>query len=118
MKAVMLLAQHNEEYQTMDEMTAQQRIDALRKSLELYNQQYYDQDNPTISDYDYDRLMRELETLEREFPQFQRTDSPTQHVGGTASRTFQKVSHDVQMMSLQDVFSDDEMRAFIERCQE
>ena len=46
----------------MDEMTAQQRIDALRKSLELYNQQYYDQDNPTISDYDYDRLMRELET--------------------------------------------------------
>ena len=118
MKAVMLSAQHNEEYQTMDEMTAQQRIDALRKSLELYNQQYYDQDNPTISDYDYDRLMRELETLEREFPQFQRTDSPTQHVGGTASRTFQKVSHDVQMMSLQDVFSDDEMRAFIERCQE
>ena len=102
----------------MDEMTAQQRIDALRKSLELYNQQYYDQDNPTISDYDYDRLMRELETLEWEFPQFQRTDSPTQHVGGTASRTFQKVSHDVQMMSLQDVFSDDEMRAFIERCQE
>ena len=79
----------------MDEMTAQQRIDALRKSLELYNQQYYDQDNPTISDYDYDRLMRELETLEQEFPQFQRTDSPTQHVGGTASRTFQKVSHDV-----------------------
>ena len=76
------------------------------------------QDAPTVTDYEYDMLMRELETLEGEYPQFAAADSPTRHVGGTASRTFEKVSHAVQMMSLQDVFSYAEMDAFVQRCQE
>ena len=89
----------------MDETTAKQRIAELKQLLERYNEEYYVQDAPTVTDYEYDMLMRELETLEGEYPQFAAADSPTRHVGGTASRTFEKVSHAVQMMSLQDVFS-------------
>lgn len=102
----------------MDEMTAKQRMSDLQQLLEQYNEQYYMQGNPTISDYEYDMLMRELELLEQQFPQYATADSPTRHVGGRASRTFEKVSHIVQMMSLQDVFSYEEMDAFIHRCQE
>ena len=96
----------------MDETTAKQRIAELKQLLERYNEEYYVQDAPTVTDYEYDMLMRELETLEGEYPQFAAADSPTRHVGGTASRTFEKVSHAVQMMSLQDVFSYAEMDAF------
>ena len=102
----------------MDETTAKQRIAELKQLLERYNEEYYVQDAPTVTDYEYDMLMRELETLEGEYPQFAAADSPTRHVGGTASRTFEKVSHAVQMMSLQDVFSYAEMDAFVKRCQE
>ena len=102
----------------MDETTAKQRIAELKQLLERYNEEYYVQDAPTVTDYEYDMLMRELETLEGEYPQFAAADSPTRHVGGTASRTFEKVSHAVQMMSLQDVFSYAEMDAFGQRCQE
>ena len=102
----------------MDETTAKQRIAELKQLLERYNEEYYVQDAPTVTDYEYDMLMRELETLEGEYPQFAAADSPTRHVGGTASRTFEKVSHAVQMMSLQDVFSYAEMDAFVQRCQE
>ena len=102
----------------MDEITAKQRISELRKLLETYNEQYYMQDNPSVSDYEYDMRMRELETLEQQFPQFAAPDSPTHHVGGGVSRTFDKVQHTVQMMSLQDVFSFAEMDAFLQRCQE
>lgn len=109
---------HSKENQNMDEMTAKQRMSELRQLLEQYNEQYYMQENPTVSDYEYDMLMRELETLEQQFPQYATGDSPTKHVGGTASRTFEKVPHAVQMMSLQDVFSYEEMDAFVRRCQE
>lgn len=102
----------------MDEITAKQRISELRKLLETYNEQYYMQDNPSVSDYEYDMRMRELETLEQQYPQFAAPDSPTHHVGGGVSRTFDKVQHTVQMMSLQDVFSFAEMDAFLQRCQE
>ena len=102
----------------MDEKTAKKRIQELSKKLEQYNTQYYEQDRPTVSDYEYDMLMRELETLEQQFPEFSASDSPTRHVGGTASRLFEKVPHSVQMMSLQDVFSFAEMDAFLNRCAE
>lgn len=102
----------------MDEKTAKQRILELRRLLEECNEQYYIQDNPTVSDYAYDMMMRELETLEQQFPQFATSDSPTKHVGGFASRAFEKVPHAVQMMSLQDVFTFSEMQTFIQRCQE
>ena len=88
----------------MDETTAKQRIAELKQLLERYNEEYYVQDAPTVTDYEYDMLMRELETLEGEYPQFAAADSPTRHVGGTASRTFEKVSHAQMMASLQDVF--------------
>lgn len=101
----------------MDETIAKQRIQELQRSLEQYNEQYYMQDNPTITDYEYDMLMRELETLEQQFPEYALPNSPTKHVGGAVSRTFDKVSHAVQMMSLQDVFSFTEMDAFVLRCQ-
>ena len=97
----------------MDETTAKQRIAELKQLLERYNEEYYVQDAPTVTDYEYDMLMRELETLEGEYPQFAAADSPTRHVGGTASRTFEKVSHAVQMMSLQDVFP---MRKWMPLC--
>ena len=74
----------------MDETTAKQRIAELKQLLERYNEEYYVQDAPTVTDYEYDMLMRELETLEGEYPQFAAADSPTRHVGGTASRTFEK----------------------------
>lgn len=102
----------------MDAFTAKNRIQELSKLLEEYNQQYYVQDNPTVTDYEYDMLLRELETLEQEYPQFAAADSPTKHVGGAASRIFEKVPHAVQMMSLQDVFSYEEMDGFVRRCQE
>ncbi len=100
----------------MEEKAAKRRIQQLQSMLETYNVQYYEQDNPTISDYEYDMLLRELETLETEFPSYAMENSPTKHVGGAASRVFEKVPHAVQMMSLQDVFSFAEMDTFWERC--
>ena len=102
----------------MDEQTAKTRIQELSQLLKQYNQQYYDQDNPSVTDDAYDMLLRELETLEQEFPHLAAPDSPTKHVGGTASRIFEKVPHTIQMMSLQDVFSYEEMDSFVQRCQE
>lgn len=102
----------------MDEKLAQDRIKKLRQKIEQYNREYYEQDNPTVTDYTYDMLMRELEQLESAFPKFAKEDSPTKYVGGAPSRTFEKVPHTVQMMSLQDVFSYEEMDAFVKRCQE
>ena len=61
----------------MDETTAKQRIAELKQLLERYNEEYYVQDAPTVTDYEYDMLMRELETLEGEYPQFAAADSPT-----------------------------------------
>ncbi len=101
----------------MDEITAKQRIEKLSGTLTTYNEQYYMHDAPTVPDDVYDKLMRELETLEQQYPQYALSDSPTRRVGGGVSRAFEKVPHAVQMMSLQDVFSFAEMRAFVERCQ-
>ncbi|MCC8110893.1 MAG: NAD-dependent DNA ligase LigA [Ruminococcus sp.] len=100
----------------MKKNAAKQRMQQLQTMLELYNVQYYELDNPTVSDYEYDMRLLELETLEEQFPEYASQNSPTKHVGGTASRTFEKVQHTVQMMSLQDVFSFDEMDLFLKRC--
>jgi DNA ligase (NAD+) len=85
---------------------------ALAAEIEEHNRSYYVLDNPTISDYDYDMRMRRLEELEALFPELQTPESPTQRVGGEALNTFRKVTHAVQMGSLQDVFTGDELRAF------
>lgn len=100
----------------MDKNQAKARILQLSEELERYNREYYENNNSLISDYDFDMLLRELETLEREYPEFITENSPTQHVGGGASRTFEKVQHVVQMTSLQDVFSEAEMAEFLQKC--
>lgn len=99
----------------MEISSAKARILELTKRINELNHNYYIMDNPTESDFDYDMLLRELERLEAEFPQFISQDSPTVRVGGESDNTFEKVEHSVLMGSLQDVFSFDELRAFDER---
>ena len=83
-----------------------QKIEDLRQKILYHNDLYYNQDNPEISDYEYDMMMQELKRLETDHPEFITADSPTQKVGGTAKRQAGVlVKHDVPMLSLQDVFS-------------
>ena len=96
-------------------MEAKQRIEELTKILSEANYLYYVQDNPSMPDFEYDRLLRELEELEAANPELVRPDSPTQRVGGEALSKFEKVAHPVPLMSLQDVFSPEELREFIEK---
>ena len=99
----------------MDINKAKERVEALRGEIERHNHNYYDLDAPTIEDDEYDALMRELRGLEQEFPELLTPDSPSQRVGGTALNTFEKVTHAVQMGSLQDVFSVSEVEEFVNR---
>lgn len=87
----------------------------LKDKIKQYNHAYYDEDAPLISDYKYDSLLRELEELEKEHPEWQSEDSPTLNVGGTVNETFSKVEHEVKMESLQDLFSLAEIRDFINK---
>lgn len=94
---------------------AQKRVEELRTVIEKNNRLYYDQDAPELEDYQYDALTRELRELEAAFPQLVSETSPTQHVGGTASSRFAKVTHAVKMESLLDAFSYEELRDFDRR---
>ena len=96
----------------MDKNQAKERIEELRKKTEYYAQKYYDEDNPEISDFEYDMLMVELRNLEKEYPEFISKDSLTQKVGGTVKEGFEKVTHEVPLQSLQDVFSIEEVEEF------
>ena len=93
----------------MELLTAKKRIDELRSLLEYHSKRYYVDDSPEIEDYEYDMMLRELETLEEEFPRLKSSDSPTEKVGGKASKLFSAVEHRVKMESLQDAFSFDEL---------
>ncbi len=99
----------------MDKEKAKKRIDELNKLTAYYASKYYDDDNPEISDFEYDMLMNELKNLEKQFPEFINADSLTQKVGGTVKEGFEKVTHVVPLQSLQDVFSYDELYSFDER---
>ncbi len=99
----------------MTEIEAKARIEYLRKTIEHNSKLYYIYDSPEISDYEYDMMFRELQDLEKEYPQFFSPDSPTVRVGGKALEKFEKVTHEVRMGSLLDVFSFDETSAFIEK---
>lgn len=94
-------------------MSTKERMDELVDLLNEAGYRYYVLDNPTMPDYEYDRLLRELEVLEQENPAFSREDSPTKRVGGMAVSQFEKVSHTVPLMSLQDVFSMEELSDFL-----
>ena len=102
----------------MDFITAQNRAQELTKQLEYHNNLYYNQDDPEISDYDYDMLMRELENIEKEFPSLKSPMSPTNRVGGNAGEKFSPVTHEVVMESLHDSFSHEELREFDARVRE
>ena len=97
----------------MELKEAEKRASELRAVIEKHNHNYYDLDNPTIEDDEYDALMRELRGIEQQYPDLSTPDSPTHRVGGTVSSSFEKVQHVVQMGSLQDIFSEEEVRAFI-----
>ena len=95
-----------------------ERILELTQLLNEANYKYYVLDNPDMPDFEYDRLLRELENLEAEYPQFVQADSPTLRVGGQALSKFEKVNHPVPLMSLQDVFSMEELGEFLDKIQE
>ena len=102
----------------MQKEEARLRIEALTKELRYHNEKYYVEDAPEIDDFTYDRMYRELETLEAQFPELRTPDSPTQKVGGPARNTFAPVAHEVPLESLHDSFSEDELRDFDRRVRE
>ena len=104
--------------QMLDLEQARQRVQELRTVIEKNNRLYYDQDAPELEDFEYDALTRELKELEAAYPELITPASPTQHVGGTPSGRFAKVTHTVKMESLLDAFSYDELRDFDRRVQE
>ena len=92
-----------------------QRIDELIKIINKASEEYYTNDNPTITDQEYDDYYHELEKLEQQYPELIREDSPTKRVGGKIIDEFKKVSHEIPMMSLGDIFSEDEIFEFDQR---
>lgn len=93
-------------------MDIKQEILSLRAEVEEHSRRYYDEDAPTISDFEYDKLIHRLADLEDQYPQYKTPDSPTQHVGGKVSSKFSPIHHEVPLDSLADVFSYDELFAF------
>ncbi len=104
--------------QMNNNLTAEQaklRAEDLRKKIRRAAELYYNQDAPEISDFEYDAMFEELKQLEAAFPEIDTPDSPTHKVGGAASEKFEKVTHPVKMGSLSDVFSEEELTAFLTR---
>ena len=93
----------------------EQRINELIDILTKANYEYYSLDNPTITDQEYDSLMDELIKLEEKHPEFIRDDSPTRRIGGEIISEFKKVTHEIPMMSLGDIFSEEEIYSFDEK---
>lgn len=99
----------------MNKEKAKKRIEELKELTSYHAKKYYDEDNPEISDFEYDMLMVELKNLENEHPEFIKKESLTQHVGGTIKEGFEKVEHEIPLQSLQDIFNINELYAFEER---
>lgn len=102
----------------MDIISAERRIKELTEQLEYHNNLYYNMDEPEISDFEYDKMLKELETLEEQFPMLKSPLSPTNRVGGNAGEKFSPVTHTVVMESLHDSFSHDELRDFDRKVRE
>lgn len=94
---------------------AKKRVEELREIIAYHNKKYYDDDAPVISDFEYDMLNNELKNLEKQFPELITKESNTQKVGGTAKKGFKEVTHEVPLLSLQDVFSFEEVYEFDKR---
>lgn len=102
-----------------DIRTIKKKLAELRKAIRYHNNRYYNEDDPAITDYEYDQLMLCLKAVEKKYPELITKNSPTQMVGGEARRTAGVlVRHDVPMLSLQDVFSKEEIFAFVEELQQ
>jgi len=99
----------------MDIKTAEQRVKELHDTLNKYSYEYYVMDQPSVPDSEYDRLLKELNDIEAQFPQLQTPDSPTQRVGGSVLDAFQKVRHDTPMLSLGNAFNEEDLRDFDRR---
>ena len=105
----------------VDQLTlaaAKQEITPLREQLTKWGREYYEQDNPSVEDYVYDRAYQRLVELEQRFPELKTSDSPTQHVGGGPTSELIKVTHEIPMLSMGDVFSIDELMDFNQRQQD
>lgn len=102
----------------MEKQEAQRRLEELREQVRYHSRKYYTEDDPEISDFAYDQLYRQLETLEAAFPELVTEDSPTQKVGGAVYNTFAPVTHQVPLESLHDSFSQEELREFDRRVRE
>src|SRR5947199_430274 len=101
----------------IDEKQAAKRIEQLRHEIRRHDRLYYDEAAPIISDREYDRLYKELIDLETQFPDLVRPDSPTQRVGGKPLQAFEQVSHLIPMLSLENTYSEDEVKNFYNRIQ-
>ena len=99
----------------MNEKQAKERIKELREKTEYYAKKYYDDDNPEISDFEYDMLMLELRTLEGQYPEYKDKDSLTQKVGGHVKEGFKKVEHEIPLLSMQDLFNMQDVEDFYNR---
>jgi len=95
--------------------TAEKRIKELTDLLNYHSKKYYVEDNPEISDFEYDKLLRELEELEEQYPEYAKPNSPTKRVGGAVLEKFETVTHEIKMESLQDAFSEEEILDFDKR---
>ena len=96
----------------MNKEQAKKKIEKLRQEINFHNYRYYALDDPIVSDAEYDRLMRELEKLEEEFPDLRTPDSPTQRVGAPPLEKFEEVRHTLPMLSLGNAFEEEEVREF------
>ncbi|MEY2489002.1 MAG: ligase [Verrucomicrobiota bacterium] len=97
------------------EVTARDRIAELRRAIEEHNRRYFEEAAPTISDREYDKLFRELSDLEKSFPNLAATNSPTQRVGGKPLKAFAQITHRVPMLSLDNTYSEEEVKDFYRR---
>jgi DNA ligase (NAD+) len=97
------------------EETARARIDELRREIEEHNRRYHEEAAPTISDREYDKLFRELSDLEKSFPKLAAADSPTQRIGGKPLKAFAQITHRVPMLSLDNTYSEEEVKDFYRR---
>ncbi|TPV61045.1 NAD-dependent DNA ligase LigA [Aestuariibacter sp. GS-14] len=99
----------------MNTQSINAQLEALRDTINEYNYQYYVLDNPTVPDSEYDRLFQSLKALEAQHPELISDDSPTQKIGGQPLGSFEQVTHEVPMLSLDNAFSEDELNAFEKR---
>jgi len=101
----------------MNKKNAEKRINELVEKTTYYAKKYYEEDNPEISDFEYDMLMLELRDLERQFPDLIKKESYTQHVGGNVKTGFNKVEHEIPLLSMQDIFSLEEIEEYVKKIQ-